>query len=34
MRKFIHNLLFKISNFKLSNYIQIEVGSAPSETKW
>lgn len=32
MRKFIHNLLFKISNFKVSDFI--EVGSAPSETKW
>ena len=32
MRKFIHNLLFKISNLKISDFI--EVGSAPSETKW
>lgn len=32
MRKFIHNLLFKISKFKVSDFI--EVGSAPSETKW
>jgi len=32
MRKFIHTLLFKISNFKVSDYM--EIGSAPSETKW
>ena len=32
MRKFTHNLILKIINFKISDYI--EVGSAPSETKW
>jgi len=32
MRKFLHTIILKISSFKLSDYI--EVGSAPSETKW
>lgn len=32
MRKFIHTIVFKISNFKLSDHF--EVGFAPNETKW
>ncbi len=32
MRKFMHTIVLKISNFKLSNYV--EVGFAPNETKW
>jgi len=32
MRNFIHTIVLKISNFKISNYI--EVGCAPNETKW
>ncbi len=32
MRKFFHTIVFKISNFKLSNYF--EDGFAPNETKW
>ena len=32
MRKFTHKLILKIINFKIYDYI--EVGSAPSETRW
>ena len=32
MRKFIHTIVLKISNFKVCDYI--EIGSAPNETKW
>ena len=32
MRKFFHTIVLKISNFKLSDYV--EVGFAPNETKW
>ena len=32
MRKFIHTIVLKISNFKISDYV--EVGAAPNETKW
>ena len=32
MRKFIHTIVLKISNFKISDYI--EVSDAPNETKW
>jgi hypothetical protein len=32
MRKFIHTIVFKISNFKVSDYV--EIGFAPNETKW
>jgi hypothetical protein len=32
MRKFFHTIVLKISNFKLSDYV--ETGFAPNETKW
>ena len=32
MRRFTHKLILKIINFKISDFI--EVGSAPSETRW
>ena len=32
MRKFFHTIVFKISNFKVSDYV--EIGFAPNETKW
>ena len=35
MRKFMHTIVFKIKNLKLSDFkIQIELGSAPDETTW
>ena len=32
MRNFMHTIVLKISNFKISDYM--EIGSAPNETKW
>ena len=32
MRKFIHKIIFKVSKFKISDYV--ELGYAPNETKW
>jgi len=34
MRKFIHTIVLKITNFKLSDYVVIEMGSSPDETTW
>ena len=34
MRKFISNIVLKITNFKLSDYIVIETGSSLNETRW
>jgi len=35
MRKFMHTIVFKIKNLKLSDFkIQLELGSAPDETTW
>jgi len=34
MRKFISTIVLKITSFKLSDYVVIEMGSSPNETTW